>query len=53
MRSQSTPRGSTIAATKRTCPVCDLRTIVVETCTCCDQEWMVCHECGLALSRVG
>jgi hypothetical protein len=52
MPRQSTPRHTTIAAKRRTCPVCDLPSVVVETCSCCAQEWMVCHECGLALTRV-
>lgn len=52
MSRQNSPRGSTIASTKRLCPVCMLPSVVHEKCNCCAQQWYVCHGCGLALTRV-
>jgi hypothetical protein len=52
MSHQNTARRSRIAATRRECPACGLRSVEHETCLCCDQEWIVCHGCALALTRV-
>jgi hypothetical protein len=52
MSHQSSARSRRRSVSKRWCPVCGLRSIHAETCDCCDQEWIVCHACGVALTRV-